>query len=102
MADCLEMDGHTFLFGVELSYLIRKHPIHLIGSDGSRKITSVVREEFIKTPQDAESSDPLIRRFGRAGLGLETHIKPADTPPGTEVWVDRTAVAELPDTPFQE
>ena len=98
--DSREKDGSVVIFGDIHSHLIRRNPIHLIAPNGSRIITSATGMGFIKDDRDLNSSDPITRQYGRHGVYLDDNVKStSDTPPGTEVWVDRTAVAELPDPP---
>jgi hypothetical protein len=100
--ETIEIDGSIVVFGEETEesnyFLIRKHPVHLVNPAGNKIITSVTKQEWIRRESDAQSPDAIVRHFGRAGLFLGENVKSAaEIPPKTALWVDRTAVAALPD-----
>jgi len=97
--ESVEIDGSVVVFGEEISsYLIRRNPIQLITPSGRKVITSVQKQRWIKSESDAKSHDPITRQAGRLGLFLAENVKSAaEIPPKTALWVDRTAVAALPD-----
>ena len=98
--DAIESNGTIVISGDIQSHLIRRNPIHLITPDGRKIVTSSAGLGFIKRDEDQESSDPIIKRYGRHGIYLDQNVKsPLQIPPQSQVWVDRSEVAELPDSP---
>ena len=96
MGESTLIDGSVVLFGVEGSCLIRDHPIHCVLPRGERIVTSVIRRAYVKSAGD-ESGDLMQRKYGRSGVFLAENVRtPAEVPPGTEVWVDRSAAAAIP------
>lgn len=94
--EVVELDGSIVLFGDIDTMLVRDNPIELITPFGTKIRTTVIRCESIRRDRDAQSSEWQIREFGQFALILADSIKSiAEAPVGTEVWVDRTAVAEV-------
>jgi hypothetical protein len=94
--DATVVDGSVVIFGVENHFYIRLHPVRCIQPTGGRIVTSVIEERFVKCPGD-EERDSFRSRFGRYGLFLNANVRsPSEVPPGTEVWVDRSAASDIP------
>lgn len=92
----MERDGSIAIFGDIDSLVIRNNPIQLVTPDGRRLDTSVIRQDRIKRECDATSSEWYVREHGQNALFLDRRITAiAQVPLQTEVWVDRTAVAEI-------
>jgi hypothetical protein len=99
VCDLTVVDGSVALFGVEHSFLIRDHPVHCVPPSGGLIVTSVVRQGFVRGPGD-EADDAFRRHYGRHGVFLDAKVRsPSEVPPGTEVWVDRSAASEIPPLP---
>lgn len=87
-------EGESFL---KHSLLIRNYPVRCIPPSGNLIITSIVRKDFVESPRDGLSGNPSAKRFDRLGLFLSANIRsPSEVPPGTEVWIDRSAAGEIP------
>lgn len=94
--EVIERDGSVVIFGRLNSSIIWANPIDLVTPVGNRIRTSVIRQEYIKRECDATSSEWEVREAGQHALFLGKEVKTiADVPLQTEVWVDRSAVAEL-------
>jgi hypothetical protein len=101
VTESIEVNGVVFIIGEFGSHLVRRNPIHLIPPAGPRIVTSVIGEGFIKRDGDQDSTDTIVRQWGHYGLYLGKNVRsPLETPPGTEVWVDRTAVADVREHPL--
>ncbi|WP_435016330.1 hypothetical protein TA3x_003895 [Tundrisphaera sp. TA3] len=78
------VDGSVVLFGVLNSFIIRKHPVRCVPPSGEVIITSALPRTYAK-------------ELDRYGVFLDATVRsPAEVPPGTEVWVDRTAASDIP------
>lgn len=98
--EAIKVEGSIVIFGDIHTSPIRKHPIHLITPDGCEIITSATATGFVKQDCDLESPDRTTQRYGRHGVHLDENVRsPSDIPRGTEVWIDRTAAAEIPPPP---
>jgi hypothetical protein len=99
--DAIELDGTIVIFGEIESSFIRRHPIRLVTPDGRIIVTSASERGFLKQEPDGQSDDPYVQSLGRLGIWLDRAVgSTSEVPPGTEVWVDRTAVQRLPDPPW--
>jgi len=97
--DVVKIDGVVVIFGAD-SLQMRRHPIHLVRPDGSRTITHVVDQDYVKRECDNDSPDNYHRKFGQQGLFLADNVRSIDDVPiGTEVWIDRTNAPPIPPRP---
>jgi hypothetical protein len=102
VCDSTVVDGSVVLFGVEHSFLIRDHPVHCVPPSGGLIVTSVIRQGLVRGPGD-EAGDAFRRHYGRHGAFLQANVSsPSEVPPGTAVWVDRSASSEIPPLPDPE
>lgn len=94
-----EIEGMVAIIGAN-SLQIRQHPVHLVRSDGSRLITQVVDDRWVKRDCDNDSPDELLRKDGKRYLFLAENVRSIeDAPIGTEVWIDRTNAPPIPPRP---
>ena len=96
VSDSIVVEGLVVLFGVDEWYLVREHPIHCVAPSGLRIVTSACQQSFVRSAAD-EVGDYIQQKYGRMGVFLAANVKlPAEVPPGTEVWVDRSAAGPIP------
>ena len=97
--DVVKIDGVVVIFGAD-SLQMRRHPIHLVRPDGSRLITHVIDEDYVKRECDNDSPDEYHRKYGQRALFLADNVRSVDDAPiGTEVWIDRTNADPIPPCP---
>lgn len=102
VTDARMVDGTVVIFG-PYGFFIRKNPVHLVTPSGERIVTSVVRQDWILNPQvevPAGLSEAATRifviRHSSKGFFLDARVKtPAEVPPGTQFWVERSAPEKI-------
>lgn len=83
------VDGLLAILGVEHPELIRRHPIRLVTPTGVTIGASLVRRDLVR--------DGMSPRLQTRCLLLAPDVRsPSEVPPGTEVWIDRSAAAAIP------
>lgn len=98
--ETIEWDNHIVILGELSLRFVRNHPVLLDRPSKSRITTSGKYSGRIRMDSDQDSEDPYRRKHGQFGLRLGENVTSVDdVPPGTKVWVDRTAVAEIPPPP---
>jgi hypothetical protein len=103
VSDASLVDGAVVILGPP-DHFIRSHPIHLVSPSGGSIVTSVIRRDLVPNPAvdvpDGLSGGRVgyfLAQLGRNGLFLDANVRsPAEVPPGTEVWVDRSDAGEVP------
>lgn len=81
------------------SLLIRDNPVHLVSRDGTTVITTAESTRVLRDVELA-SECPVTRQWGRWGLAFGDEISRVEqVPPGTELWVNRSANSEIPPPP---
>lgn len=98
--ETIENEGRIVCIGDFEFYLACDHPLVLDTPRGVRTTLSSPRFCNIRRDSDAESDDFMVRDYGREGLMPGPPIESTtEVPPGTDVFVDRSALPELPDEP---
>lgn len=92
-----DADGDTVLLGDLQDCYIRSNPVEIRQNGESFPIRTGGRT-CVKRESDQQSEDPIIRSHGRAGLIVRfLQAAPDEVAIGAELWVDRTAVRDIPE-----
>lgn len=98
--ESIEVEGEIAVFGEIDTFIMRHNPVICVRPDGTKLVTSLSRCDRVRRDVDLESDDSFVRSYGQVGLFFDNNVQSvADVPPQTEVWVDRTAMSEIPDPP---
>ena len=96
----IEVEGEVAVFGEIDTFIMRRNPVICVRPDGTTLVTSLSRCDRVRRNADLTSDNSLVRSYGQIGLFFDDNVRSvADVPPQTEVWVDRTAMSEIPDPP---
>ncbi|MCA9146877.1 MAG: hypothetical protein KDB05_29065 [Planctomycetales bacterium] len=97
ISHALVVDGYVVIFGNIDAWFARKHPIRLIAPNGVTTTSSIIGMDNIERSDLPDSMTYIQRKQMCYGLFLADDVQSLlEVPVGTEVWVDRTAVTDIP------